>query len=186
MQIPWFEIFVGSYLLWVLVACATLLTERRSPTATLAWIFAFIALPVVSGIYYMVFGPRRLQRRKRRYGLARAQAGAVSHHLRSTACESRPELSEDAKGLVAVGKRLGQGEPTFAEEVELLDDGDAKMRSLERAVNAARHHIHMEYYIWEPDRIGTRFRDLLVDARKRGVAVRVLVDALGSSSLKPR
>ena len=179
-EIPWFEIFAGSYVVWVVLACVSLLMSRRSPQATLAWIFAFIALPVVSGIYYMVFGPRRLQRRKRRYGLARAQAGAVSHHLRSTACESRPELSEDAKGLVAVGKRLGQGEPTFADEVELLDDGDAKMRSLERAVNAARHHIHMEYYIWEPDKVGTGMRDLLVAAAKRGVEVRVLYDSLGS------
>ena len=40
-----------------------MLAERRSPTATLAWIFAFIAIPFVSGIYYMMFGPRRLVRR---------------------------------------------------------------------------------------------------------------------------
>jgi len=64
MTLPWFEIFVASYFVWVVVACATLLLERRSPTATLAWIFAFIALPVVSGLYYMVFGPRRMQRRR--------------------------------------------------------------------------------------------------------------------------
>jgi len=179
-EIPWFEIFVASYVVWVVLACVSLLMSRRSPQATLAWIFAFIALPVVSGIYYMVFGPRRFQRRKRRYGLARAQAGAVSHHLRSTQCEKRPSLSQDAQGLVAVGKRLGQGEPTFAESVELLDDGDAKMKALERAVAEAQHHIHMEYYIWEPDRVGTAMRDQLAEAAKRGVEVRVLYDWLGS------
>src|SRR3982750_1801412 len=108
-EIPWFQLFAGSYLVWVVLACVSLLMSRRSPQATLAWIFAFIALPVVSGIYYMVFGPRRLLRRKRRYGLARTQAGAVSHHLRSTACETLPALGEDAKGLVEVGKRLKQG-----------------------------------------------------------------------------
>ena len=62
-EIPWFEIFAGSYVVWVVLACVSLLMSRRSPQSTLAWIFAFIALPVVSGIYYMVFGPRRLQRR---------------------------------------------------------------------------------------------------------------------------
>ena len=45
--VPWFEIFIGSYVLWVMVACASLLMSRRSPTSTLAWMFAFIALPVV-------------------------------------------------------------------------------------------------------------------------------------------
>ncbi len=47
----WFAIFVASYALWVIVACVSLLLERRSPTATLAWIFAFIAIPIFSGIY---------------------------------------------------------------------------------------------------------------------------------------
>jgi cardiolipin synthase len=92
-EMPWFTIFVASYVVWVLLACASLLMSRRSPQATLAWIFAFIALPVVSGLYYMVFGPRRLQRRKRRYGVARAMAGTVSSHLRATSCETRPQLS---------------------------------------------------------------------------------------------
>src|SRR3982751_1160138 len=121
--LPWFTIFVVSYLVWVFLACASLLMNRRSPTATLAWIFAFIALPVISGIYYMVFGPRRLQRRKRRYGVARAMAGSVSSHLRGTACETKPDLAPDARGLARVGKRLAMGEPTLAAEVTLLDTG---------------------------------------------------------------
>jgi cardiolipin synthase A/B len=185
-QLPWFAIFVASYMVWVLLACASLLMSRRSPQSTLAWMFAFIALPVVSGFYYLLFGPRRLLRRKRRYGVARAEASRVSQHLRNTACEKRPELSIDAAGLAAVGRRLGQGMPTFADEVTLLDNGDRKMRALEEAIRAATHHVHLEYYIWEPDAVGTRFRDLLVEARARGVEVRVLVDALGSGHAKRR
>ena len=183
-EIPWLAVFIVSYVVWVLLACVSLLLNRRSPTATLAWIFAFIALPVVSGVYYVMFGPRRLQRRKRRYGVARVQAGAVSNHLRSSSCETKPSLSADARALAAVGKRLNQGEPTFATSVALLDDGDAKMKALERAVGEATQHIHLEYYIWEPDRVGSHFRDLLVAAAGRGVEVRLLYDALGSPHIK--
>jgi cardiolipin synthase A/B len=178
--LPWFDIFVVSYLVWVVLACVSLLLNRRSPTATLAWIFAFVALPVVSGLYYMVFGPRRLQRRKRRYGVARAMAASVSEHLRATANERKPHLMHDAMSLAAVGRRLNQGHPSFAEKVTLLDTGDEKMHSLEEAIRAARHHAHLEYYIWEPDSVGTLFRDLLVEAVQRGVEVRVLYDAVGS------
>jgi cardiolipin synthase len=182
MALPWFDIFVISYLVWVVAACGTLLLERRSPTATLAWIFAFIALPVVSGLYYMVFGPRRLKRKRRRYDLAR-------HALRRTPRDGSdapplPELERDAEGLAAVGRRLGQAEPTFASKVELLDNGDACMKSLEEAIVAAQHHIHLEYYIWEPDNVGTHFRDLLIEARKRGVEVRVIYDDVGSPHVK--
>src|SRR5207247_1419871 len=111
----------------------------RSPQATLAWMFAFVALPVVSGLYYMVFGPRRLQRRRRRYGVARALASGVSAHLRGTAREAKPRLSVDARGLAAVGKRLGLGEPTFASHVQLLDSGDDKIAALEAALREAKH-----------------------------------------------
>jgi cardiolipin synthase len=182
--IPWMELFIGAYLVWVVLACASLLMNRRSPTATLAWIFAFIALPGISGIYYLMFGPRRLQRRKRRYGVARAMAGGVSSYLRGTSCEVKPDLSPDARGLARVGKRLAMGEPTFALDVKLLDDGDMKIAALEKALLEARHHIHLEYYIWEPDRVGTHFRDLLAAAAGRGVEVRVLYDWMGSPSMK--
>ena len=180
-EVPWFEIFIASYIVWVLVACASLLMSRRSPTSTLAWMFAFVALPVVSGMYYLVFGPRRLQRRRRRYGIARGRlAGGTSGRLEKAPASTRPQLAPDAAGLAAVARRLGQGEPTFASSVKILDDGDAKMTALEEAVVAARHHVHMEYYIWEPDKVGSHFRDVLAAAAGRGLQVRVLYDSVGS------
>jgi cardiolipin synthase len=181
--LPWFQIFLASYVAWVLIAVTTLLLERRSPQATLAWIFAFVALPVVSGLYYMVFGPRRLHRRRKRYGVARSLAGKVSHHLGETCGPQQPELTPDALQLANVGRRLAQGEPTLASKVRLFDNGDDKLEALARALRAAHHHAHLEYYIWEPDPVGRQFRDLLTDAAKRGVEVRVLYDDVGSPGL---
>ncbi|MBC8023528.1 MAG: cardiolipin synthase, partial [Burkholderiales bacterium] len=89
-------------------------------------------------------------------------------------------------GLAAVARRLEQGEPTFASAVTLLDDGDATMKALEAKILETRHHIHLEYYIWEPDRVGTHFRDLLAAAARRGVEVRVLYDAMGSPKMNRR
>ena len=182
--LPWFHIVVAIYIGWVIVAVVTLLSNRRSPTATLAWIFAFAALPFVSGLYYLVFGPRRLQRRRRRYGVARSLAATVSEHLRKTCGARRPQLSDDAVSLTSVGKRLGQGEPTYASAVRLFDSGDETLAALAKAIEGARHHVHLEYYIWEPDGVGSHFRDLLTAAVQRGVEVRVLVDAVGSPALK--
>jgi cardiolipin synthase len=180
----WFAIFVIAYATWVVIACVSMLLERRSPTATLAWIFAFIAIPILSGVYYLMFGPRRLQRRRRRYSIART---SVARKLAGPADgPPGPALSPDAVGLAAVGRRLEQGEPTFASAVKLLDDGDATMKALEEKILESKHHIHLEYYIWEPDRVGTHFRDLLVEAARRGVEVRVLYDAMGSPKVNRR
>ncbi|HSW82586.1 MAG TPA: cardiolipin synthase [Usitatibacter sp.] len=182
--LQWFWLFIVSYALWVIAACVSLLLERRSPTATLAWIFAFVAIPIFSGIYYLMFGPRRLHRRRRRYSVARR---SVSRKV-SGADDgpARPQLNPDAAGLAAVARRLEQGEATFASAVTLLDDGDATLKALEEKILESRHHIHFEYYIWEPDGVGTHFRDLLADAAKRGVEVRVLYDAMGSPNVNRR
>jgi cardiolipin synthase len=169
------------YLVWVVVACTTLLLERRSPTATLAWIFAFIAIPFLSGLYYMVFGPRRMQRRSRRYNAARRALRRAHHDAEGP---PRPALRADADALAAVAVRLEQGQPTFASRVALLHDGDECAKSIEQAITAAQHHVHMEYYIWEPDETGTRFRDLLVATAQRGVEVRVIYDDVGSPDVK--
>ena len=51
------------------------------------------------------------------------------------------------------------------------------------AIHNAKHSIRLETYIYNATGVGTRLRDALVQAQNRGVAVRVMVDAWGSSSL---
>jgi len=181
MSLPWFDIFVASYFVWVVAACLTLLGERRSPTATLAWIFAFIALPVVSGLYYMVFGPRRMDRKRLRYDRARR---ALRRAREAEQGHEKPSLEPDAAGLANVARRLEQGEPLFAASAQLLDNGDEYLAALDAAIASATHHVHMEYYIWEADATGARVRDALLAAAQRGVEVRVIYDDVGSSATK--
>jgi cardiolipin synthase len=51
------------------------------------------------------------------------------------------------------------------------------------AINEARQSIRLETYTYAPGPLGERFREALVNARQRGVQVRVLFDALGSYTL---
>jgi cardiolipin synthase A/B len=52
------------------------------------------------------------------------------------------------------------------------------------AVRAATSSVRLETYIFQDDTIGRRAREEMVKARKRGVTVRVLVDAFGSVELR--
>ena len=51
--------------------------------------------------------------------------------------------------------------PTTATDARLLIDGGAKYESLLVDIAGAREHIHLEYYIYQPDGIGTALRDAL-------------------------
>jgi cardiolipin synthase len=51
------------------------------------------------------------------------------------------------------------------------------------AIGEARNSVSLEVYTFSADATGERFRQALVEGRRRGVRVRVLVDAVGSIGL---
>lgn len=169
------------YALWVVLGGAYLLLQRRSPSATLAWLLAFAFLPVIAGLAYLFLGPRRLRRRQLRRSVARKLVRGVTG--RELAGLDDAVLADFAhlRGLALLGSRRGLSPPQRARAVTMLNGGDETYASIDAALRAAKRQIHLEYYIWQPDQIGTRWRDLLAQRAAEGVEIRVLVDAMGSS-----
>jgi phosphatidylserine/phosphatidylglycerophosphate/cardiolipin synthase-like enzyme len=64
--------------------------------------------------------------------------------------------------------------------VRLLLDGPQTFSAMLEAIEAARHHVHLETYIFGADAVGERFAAALIAAARRSVDVRVIYDALGS------
>jgi len=65
----------------------------------------------------------------------------------------------------------------------LLIGGNACFSTLLKSISQAKKHVHLEYYIFEPDTTGTQFRDALIERASQGVSVRLLLDAIGSASI---
>src|SRR5471032_797562 len=61
-----------------------------------------------------------------------------------------------------------------------LCTGDEVFPEMLQAIDAAKKSICLEIYIFQDSPPGIRFREALVRARRRGLEVRVLVDAVGS------
>lgn len=179
------EFWVALYALWITAAVIFILLQRRPPTTTLAWTIAFMTLPFVGALVYAAFGPRRLLRRRMRRTLAKDLAA----NLVPGALTEFPEKLADRHWLAAlarVASSAGDGPPRPSQRVRLFGDGDSTYAAIEAAVAKAREQIHIEYYIYEPDAVGVRLRDALVVRARAGVAVRVLVDALGSKNAGTR
>ena len=62
----------------------------------------------------------------------------------------------------------------------LLDSGAEFFPALLAAINAAQRGVHLESYIFADDPTGRAVAGALVEAARRGVAVRLLVDGFGS------
>jgi cardiolipin synthase A/B len=68
--------------------------------------------------------------------------------------------------------------------VTLYFDGAEAFAAMGAAIEAAREEVHLEAYILKDDAAGRKLVDALEAAARRGVAVRVLADAFGSSATR--
>jgi cardiolipin synthase len=69
---------------------------------------------------------------------------------------------------------------TSGNRLDLLENGDAIFPAMLAAIASARSTVNFEAYIFFSGEVGSRFRDALAERAAHGVAVRVLLDAVGS------
>jgi cardiolipin synthase A/B len=72
---------------------------------------------------------------------------------------------------------------TTGNQVKVLNSGKKILEAMFAAMEGARHHIHIEFYIIDNDETGARLKNILIAKRKEGVEVRVIIDDVGSWSL---
>lgn len=165
---------VAFWLTYVIAIGLWIILQKREPAATISWLVSLAALPYLGFLIYYFLGPQRITRQRVRRGRVR-EALPMAHK----GSDPTPETVELAK----LGRATTQLPPTTATCAELIVDGEAKYTQLLAAIAAARDHVHLEYYIFDPDITGTALRDALVERATAGVKVRLLVDAVGSGKL---
>ncbi|MDR2871509.1 MAG: cardiolipin synthase [Xanthomonadaceae bacterium] len=167
----------GIYLLGLSI---WIILQKREPISTLSWLLALAALPYLGFLIYYLFGPQRIKRQKLRRGRSRSKANiarysaAASPTLHRTNFLSR--LAQSTTGLA----------PSTATDVRWLIDGTDTYDAILAEIATATDHVHLEYYIFDPDHTGTRFRDALAERARAGVKIRLLLDAVGSARIDRR
>ena len=179
----WLAFWAIPHIHWILAAGWVLylfglglwiVLQKREPVATISWLFSLAALPYLGFLVYLVFGPQKLKRHRLRRSRNRVDLPRAQEHA----------PGEAGKELARLGQATTHLPASSATGVRLLQDGSATYAALLEDIRAARDHIHLEYYIYSPDRTGAMVRDALVERARAGVKVRLLLDALGSSKAK--
>jgi cardiolipin synthase A/B len=86
----------------------------------------------------------------------------------------------EAQGFTRLVAVLVDSEVQRTDIVEVLTNGEAFYAAELAAIHASRLSVHIEAFILHPSRIADRFLAALIDCAKRGVRVRIVVDAIGS------
>ncbi len=70
--------------------------------------------------------------------------------------------------------------------VKILVNGEQKFPEVLKALQEAKNHIHIEYYIYEDDETGRAIEKVLIQKAKEGVDVRFIYDDFGSRSIRKK
>ena len=146
----------------VLIAAGFMLQQRRSPQSTAAWLLALIVMPYVAVPIFLTLGFRK-------------------RHDGREAIDFRPiEASGPVDPLDALWRGYGLPPATGGHRLDLHQTPDAAREALFAAVTQARRRIDALFYIVSNDAQGRAFVEALTAKAREGVAVRLLIDRLGT------
>ena len=176
-----FSLLSFVYLVLALAVALRIFSRRSSRGTALAWLLLVILVPAVGALAYLLIGERRLGRtwmqraislqpQILRWARDIPPSDVVAPDTLTTGAESVSRLATGFAGLPLMG----------GHRLRLLVDSETIMRSLIADIDAARRSVHLEFYIWNPGGFVDDLVTALVNAARRGVACRALMDSLGS------
>jgi cardiolipin synthase len=168
---------VAGLVVAAIVTVHVLLTKREV-AAAVGWIGLAWFSPFLGGATSFVLGVNRVKRRARRL------RGAAARRVRGVAAAM--QLPDEDGHLRPLRKGIGfitARDSEAGNALHILHSGDEAYPQMLAAIAAARSSIGLSSYIMRADTIGTRFIEALRAAQDRGVAVRVIVDGIGSGWL---
>ena len=172
--------FLVFYTVTILSIVLVIITDNRNPLKTLPWIIVLVFAPVVGLVFYFFFGQNLSKRRI----ISRRTRRRITMQLEEARDTGRPEIPEEHRRLAALLYSTTHSVALYGSRITPYTDGRSKMEALLAEIARAKHHIHIQYYIFCDDETGRRLRDALVEKVRQGVEVRILYDDVGCSGVK--
>lgn len=170
--------------LGVLSVSIMVFLENRDPAKTLAWLLLLALIPAFGILFYLLFG--RNYWKQRTFNKKAEQDAQIYTFVTNRLSFYEKELekfSDDKRRLIDLAGKLAYSPISFATYTRVLINGDETFSAILHELEKAEQYIHLEYYIYRNDEIGTKIKDLLVRKAQDGIEVRFLYDAVGSYKL---
>ncbi len=165
-------------ILWVIIAMAVIhvVMDNRQPAKTMAWALVIIFVPVVGLVFYLFFG---INHRKERMVSQLSVDQLTKRSMLGFVEQQNLRIPERHKQLVDLFVNQSFSLPFKDNQIDIMTDGYAFFPELLKDIAKAKHHIHLDMYIFEDDALGRLVADALIDRARVGVMVRVIYDDVG-------
>lgn len=157
------------------------LMDNRQPAKTMAWILVLWFLPLLGIVLYFFFGQNT---RKEKF-ISQGSLDQLTKRSMTEFVEQRDlRLPKAHQPLMQLFKNQNMALPFKNNEVEIFTSGYDFFPALLREIARARHHIHIDIYIFDDDALGNLIADALIAKARQGVEVRVIYDDVGCWRVK--
>ncbi|MGO4354620.1 phosphatidylserine/phosphatidylglycerophosphate/cardiolipin synthase family protein [Rhizobium sp. RAF36] len=156
---------------------------KEEVRAAIGWVGVIILSPIVGAVLYAIAGVNRIRRKSLSIRRDELLPDAALDELETFDADAEMVISGYGYRFAAMqtlGDRVARNPLTTGNTIDMLETGDDAYRAMKAAIDGAERSVLLETYIFDRDRIGLRIADALIAAVKRGVEVRVLIDAVGA------
>lgn len=169
-------IFLLIYIMVIVSIIVTILMDNRQPAKTMAWVMVLLFVPVAGIILYIFFGQNT---RKMRFISQRSLDQLSKRQMLEFVEQRELRMPDKFQSLVRLFTNQSLALPFKDNEAEFYTDGYQFFPALLQSISRARHHIHLETYIFDDDPLGRLIADALIQKAKEGVEIRVIYDDVG-------
>jgi cardiolipin synthase len=159
-----------------------ILNIKRESLSAMSWCLTVLVLPLIGAMLFILFGYQSIHRPIRRKRFHARQFRSRAPGVVEIVDRDAP-IPEGWSGIATLAQRLGADPATGGHRVQQFHEVSQAYDELLAEFAKAKHHIHLEMFIFRPDESGKRFMQLLAEKVKQGVEVRLLFDGVGSWNL---
>lgn len=179
-----FNGWIWLYIVNTILILTIIFNERKTPSATLAWIMIIGFVPIAGFIIYFIFNQNISRSKINRH--TEKEHVVISNALKRQKDEIVSgtfsfKLDEAAKWrhLIKLNHVYGSSYYTQKNDIKIITDGKELFNELIDDIRKAQKSINLETYILKKDHLGKELIRELTKKVREGVEVRLLVDALG-------
>jgi len=179
----WHIAAIGLGLLLSVLATGHAILNKRDSRAAIAWVGFVWLVPLVGALMYFIFGVNRI-----RHKAAQLRSNLERYRAQTAQDECLPEelqrhLADHGEHLKMLARIVGDvvERPLLpGNRIDPLVNGDEAYPAMLEAIQHASQTVSFVTYIFDRDEVGMAFAHALGEATRRGVEVRVLIDATGT------
>ncbi len=180
-----------AYLLLLIFTCFRIVYDTKSVSKTLAYLLFAIFVPIVGILFYFSFGINYRIRKiyYKKLHIDEAFKQEMNTLLEAESLDEAIERSSDLQNSQRLIRLMASAKSNRAfllpnNAIRLLQNGEEKFPALLEDLRQAKHHIHIEYYIFENDQIGGQIKEILIAKAKEGIKVRLIYDDFGAKAIR--